>query len=76
VLGADQRITRKDALQVETINNAFMTFEERIKGSIEPGKLADLVVLPEDILACAEKRIEQMQISMTMVGGAVVYRRP
>jgi len=76
VLGADQRISRKEALQVETINNAYMTFEESIKGSIEPGKLADLVVLPEDILTCAEKHIEQMQVTMTMVGGTVVYRRP
>ncbi len=76
VLGADQKITRKEALQVETINNAFLTFEERLKGSIEPGKLADLVVLPEDILTCPEKQIEQMQVSMTMVNGTVVYRRP
>jgi predicted amidohydrolase YtcJ len=76
VLGADQKITRREALQVETINNAYLTFEERIKGSIEPGKLADLVVLPEDILTVPEKRIEQMHVAMTMVGGAVVYRRP
>jgi predicted amidohydrolase YtcJ len=76
VLGADQKITRKEALQVETINNAYLTFEEKLKGSIEPGKLADLVVLPEDILTCAEKQIEQMAVSMTMVGGKVVYRRP
>jgi predicted amidohydrolase YtcJ len=76
VLGADQKITRKEALQVETINNAYLTFEERLKGSIEPGKLADLVVLPEDILTCSEKQIERMTVVMTMVGGAVVYRRP
>ena len=76
VLGADQKITRKEALRVETINNAYLTFEEAIKGSIEPGKLADLVVLPEDILTCAEKHIEQLPVSMTMVGGALVYRRP
>jgi predicted amidohydrolase YtcJ len=76
VLGADQKISRKEALQVETINNAYLTFEERLKGSIEPGKLADLVVLPEDILTCAEKNIERMAVSMTMVGGKVVYRRP
>ena len=76
VLGADQKITRKEALQVETINNAYLTFEEQLKGSIEPGKLADLVVLPEDILTCAEKHIEQMPVAMTMVGGTVVYRRP
>src|SRR5882762_349870 len=75
VLGADQKITRKEALQVETINNAYLTFEERIKGSIEPGKLADLVVLPEDILTCPEKSIERMQVAMTMVGGRVVYQR-
>jgi predicted amidohydrolase YtcJ len=76
VLGADQKITRREALQVETINNAYLTFEERIKGSIEPGKLADLVVLPEDILTCPEKNIERMRVSMTMVGGKFVYRRP
>ena len=76
VLGADQKITRKEALQLETINNAYLTFEEKIKGSIEPGKLADLIVLPEDILTCPEKHIEQMQVSMTMVGGKIVYRRP
>jgi predicted amidohydrolase YtcJ len=75
VLGADQKISRKEALQVETINNAYLTFEERTKGSIEPGKFADLVVLPEDILTCPEKHIEQMTIVMTMVGGKVVYRR-
>jgi predicted amidohydrolase YtcJ len=76
VLGTDQKITRKEALQVETINNAYLSFEEHIKGSIEPGKLADLVVLPEDILTCPEKRIEQMQVVMTMVGGKIVYGRP
>jgi predicted amidohydrolase YtcJ len=76
VLGADQKITREEALRLETINNAFLTFEEGVKGSIEPGKLADLVVLPEDILACPEKHIEQMQIVMTIVGGTVVYGRP
>jgi hypothetical protein len=75
VLGADQRISRKEALQIETINNAYLTFEERLKGSIEAGKLADLVVLPEDILTCPEKRIEQMTVQMTIVGGKVVFRR-
>jgi len=75
VLGQDQRITRKEALRLETINNAYLTFEERIKGSIEPGKLADLVVLPEDIVTCPDKHIEQMQVDMTIVGGNVVYRR-
>jgi len=73
VLGPDQRISRQEALRVETINNAYLTFEEAMKGSIEPGKLADLVVLPEDILTCPDKRIQQMRVSMTMVGGRVAY---
>jgi predicted amidohydrolase YtcJ len=73
VLGPDQRISRQEALRVETINNAYLTFEEAIKGSIEPGKLADLVVLPEDILTCPDKHIQQMRVQMTMVGGRVVY---
>jgi predicted amidohydrolase YtcJ len=74
VLGADQKITRQEALRVATINNAYLTFEERTKGSIEPGKLADLVVLPEDILTCPEKHIETMNVAMTMVGGRIVYQ--
>jgi predicted amidohydrolase YtcJ len=76
VLGADQKISRQEALQVETINNAYLTFEERVKGSIEPGKLADLVVLPEDILTCPAKKIERMAVTTTMVGGKIVYQRP
>jgi len=75
VLGAGQKITRREALQVETINNAYVTFEEQTKGSIEPGKLADLVVLPEDIMTCPDKAIESMQVSMTMVGGKIVYQQ-
>jgi predicted amidohydrolase YtcJ len=75
VMGAAQKISRTEALQVATINNAYLTFEEALKGSIEPGKLADLVVLPEDILTCPEKHIEQMSVALTMVGGKIVYRR-
>ena len=73
VLGPDQRISRQEALRVETINNAYLTFEEAMKGSIEPGKFADLVVLPEDILTCPDKHIQQMRVSMTMLGGRVAY---
>jgi predicted amidohydrolase YtcJ len=73
VLGPDQKITRQEALRLSTINNAHLTFEEGIKGSIEPGKLADLVVLSDDILTCPEERIEQMTVLLTMVGGKVVF---
>jgi predicted amidohydrolase YtcJ len=76
VLGAEQKISRKEALQVETINNAYLTFQESVKGSIERGKLADLVVLPENILTCPDRTIQQMTPVMTMVGGRIVYQRP
>jgi predicted amidohydrolase YtcJ len=75
VLGPDQKITRQEALKAQTINNAYTTFEEKTKGSIEPGKFADLVVLDEDIMTTPEKSIESMKVLMTMVGGKIVYQR-
>jgi predicted amidohydrolase YtcJ len=75
VLGADQRITRQEALRTETINNAYLTFEEKSKGSIEPGKLADLVVLSDDILTVSDRALESLQVTMTIVGGKIVYRK-
>src|SRR5256885_1273353 len=76
VYGANQRITREEALRVFTINNAKLTFEENLKGSIERGKLADLVVLPADILTIPEKQIENLKPVATMVGGRFVYSDP
>lgn len=73
VYGADQRISREEALRVYTINNARLTFEENLKGSIEPGKLADLVVLSADYLTVPEKEIEQLKALATMIGGRFVY---
>jgi predicted amidohydrolase YtcJ len=75
VLGPDQKVTRQEALRIETINNAFTTFEEKVKGSIETGKFADLVVLPEDIMTMPAKSIESMNVLMTVVGGRIVYRK-
>ena len=72
ILGGDQKISRKEALQLATINNAWLTFEEQTKGSIEPGKLADLVMLSEDPLTCPEPRLRDAKVLMTMVGGKVV----
>src|SRR5262245_53105620 len=75
VLGPDQKITRQEALKLQTINNAYTTFEEKTKGSIEPGKFADLVLLDEDIMTAPEKSIESMKVLVTMVGGKIVYQR-
>lgn len=72
VLGPDQRISREQALRLATINNAWLNMEERTKGSIEPGKFADLVILNEDPLTCPEPRLRDAKVLMTMVGGKVV----
>ena len=72
VLGPDQRVTRQEALRMATINNAWLNMEERTKGSIEPGKFADLVILDEDPLTCPEPRLRDAKVLMTMVGGRVV----
>lgn len=74
VLGADQRISREDALRLVTRNHWYLTFEENTKGIIAPGRYADMVVLAEDLMTVPAKRIEQMNVLMTMVGGKTVYR--
>ena len=73
VLGLDQRVTRAEALRMATIANAWLTMEERDKGSLEAGKLADLVVLSDDPLTCPEPRLRDAQVLMTIVGGRVVH---
>ena len=72
VLGADQRVTREQALRMATINNAWLNMEERSKGSIEPNKLADLIVLNEDPLTCPEPRLRDAKVLATIVGGKLV----
>jgi predicted amidohydrolase YtcJ len=73
-MGVDQQISRKDTLRMVTRNHWYLTFEENTKGMIAPGRFADMVVLPEDIMTIPAKRVEQMRVMMTMVGGKVVYR--
>lgn len=74
VLGPEERLTRQEALRVMTINNAYITMEENIKGSLEPGKLADLLVLSADVMTVPEKQIRDITPLATMVAGKVVYR--
>ena len=71
-----EAISRKEALRAYTINNACASFEESIKGSIEPGKLADLAVLSDDILTCSEERIKEIKSLMTILGGKIIYTSP
>jgi len=71
----EQKISVEQAIECSTINNAYASFEEHEKGSISVGKLADFVVLSEDILKIDPVRIENVQVEMTVVGGRVVYER-
>jgi predicted amidohydrolase YtcJ len=73
VIAPAQRLSRADALRAATIEGAYLTFEEDQKGSIEPGKLADLVVLSDDPMTCAEIRIRDITAEMTIVGGRIVH---
>ena len=72
----DQRLSRRHALETYTINGAYAAFEEDLKGSLTPGKLADIVVLSEDILTVPEDRIREARVLYTIVGGRVEYQHP
>ena len=74
VAGAEQRIGREEALRLSSLGNANLTFEEDYKGSLEVGKLADLIVLSEDILSVPEEQIQNIEVLLTMVGGEIVHR--
>ena len=71
--GANQRISVEEALRVLTLNGAYNSHEDAIKGSIAPGKLADFVVLSDDPLTIAADKIKELEIVRTFVGGSAVY---
>ena len=71
----DQRMSREQALRSYTWNNAYAAFEEKVKGSLEPGKLADITVLSRDILTVPEDEILATDVVYTIVGGQVAYQR-
>jgi hypothetical protein len=71
----DQRMSREEALRAYTINNAYAAFEEGIKGSLTPGKLADITILTKDIMTIPEDEIQSATVAYTIVGGKVVYQR-
>jgi predicted amidohydrolase YtcJ len=74
-LHPEQNLTREQAIRFYTINNAFLTFEEAHKGSIEPGKLADFIVLDRDIQTCPVDDIKDIKVEVTYLGGSKVYSR-
>ena len=68
-------MSREEALRSYTIDAAYGAFEEEIKGSIEPGKLADFTVFSKDIMSIPEDEILSTYIDMTIVDGEILYER-
>jgi predicted amidohydrolase YtcJ len=72
--GANQRISLDEAIRINTINGAYNSREENIKGSITAGKLADYVVLADDLHSIPVHKIKDVPIIRTVVGGNTVYQ--
>jgi predicted amidohydrolase YtcJ len=73
IFNPEEAISREQALKMYTINNAYASFEENVKGSIETGKLADLAVLSDDILTCPADKILEIKSLLTIVNGLTVF---
>jgi hypothetical protein len=75
VRGADEVVSRAEAIRMYTANGAYLSWEEKEKGTIEPGKLADMIVLPFDPLTAPEETFLTGKVDMTILGGKLVYQR-
>jgi predicted amidohydrolase YtcJ len=71
----EEKMTREQALRSYTLDAAYAAFEENIKGSIEPGKLADFTVFSKDIMTVPEDELLRTEVTMTIIGGKVVYKK-
>lgn len=71
----EQRISVAQAVHAYTMGSAYAEHQEKVKGSVEPGKLADLVVLSDDIFAIPPENIEKTKVTMTVFDGRVIYQR-
>jgi predicted amidohydrolase YtcJ len=74
VFYGDQKMTRIEALRSYTLSNAFAAFEEDIKGSLSPGKLADITVLTRDITTIPDDEIPTAKVAYTIIGGKIAYK--
>jgi predicted amidohydrolase YtcJ len=73
VFYAGEKMSRAEALESYTLDAAYSGFEEKTKGSLAPGKLADIVVLSKDILSIPEEEIPSAKVVYTIVGGRILY---
>ena len=69
----EQKISLEEAIRAYTVGSAYAEFQENEKGTIAPGKLADLVILTQDIFKIDPKEIEKVKVAMTIMDGRVVY---
>lgn len=74
VFGSDEAITIEEAIRGYTLTGAYITFDEDEKGSLEPGKFADMIVLSEDILAVDPEQIMDIEIEQTYLGGQLAFQ--
>jgi len=74
VYNPEQKISRQQALEMWTVNAAFVSFDEDIKGSLEPGKYADFAIIDRDILTCPEDEIRDIKVVETVLGGNTVFK--
>jgi predicted amidohydrolase YtcJ len=70
----ENKISIENAIKCYTLNGAFASFEEKIKGSIEPGKLADIAVLSEDLITFPPEAIKDVKVDLTMVNGKILWK--
>ena len=75
VFYGDQRMTRDEALRAYTFNGAYAAFQEKTRGSLTPGKLADIIVLSADITRVPDDQIQKAEVLYTIAGGKVVYKK-
>jgi len=75
VISADEAVSRQEALRMMTSAAARLSFDEKTRGSIEVGKLADFVVLDADIMTCSPERLRSIRPEITVVGGRLQYQR-
>jgi predicted amidohydrolase YtcJ len=75
VLVPSERLSREQALRLYTANNAYLHHEEKLKGTLEPGKLADLIIVDRNVLTCPVDEVRDTKVLLTVLGGKVVFER-
>jgi predicted amidohydrolase YtcJ len=76
VVSGAEVVSRQDALRMMTRDAARFSFDEKNRGSIEPGKFGDFVVLEDDVLTCSDERLRTLRADVTVIGGRVAFERP